>query len=134
MRGAPLAGGLAFLAAIAAALFLTFGVSYSSTSCTLTAQDATGLGTCVSDSRTLVEENGIWVLFLLGIPILLSGIVFVSVLPAVYWDKYAGRTAAVGLFLFCIVLIVSLGLLFVPSLLLAIIALFLDRKRVASTQ
>ena len=134
MRGAPLAGGLALLAAIAAALFLTFGISYSGTSCTITPSDAAGLGTCVSDSRTLVEENGSWVLFLLGIPVLLAGIVFVSVLPGIYWDKYAGRTAAVGLFLFCIVLVVSLGLLFVPSLLLATLALFLDRNRVASTQ
>lgn len=123
MRAATVAGGLAFLAALAATLFLAFGAAYSGHTCTG--------GVCTSDSRTLIEENGSWVLILLAIPVALSGIIFVSVLPNVSWDKYAGRAAAVGLLLFCVALVVSLGLLFLPSLLLAIIALVLDRKREA---
>jgi hypothetical protein len=73
------------------------------------------------------------VVALLAIPVLLTGIVFVSVLPRTHWDKYAGRTAAVGLLLFCVVLIVSLGLLFLPALALSTVALVLDRNREPST-
>ena len=125
MRPASLAGGAGFIAALAVALFLTFGNTYRSSSCSV---EPGGETRCVEDSSTAVEENGAWIAVLFAIPVLLSGVVFVSVLPGVRWDKYAGRTAAVGLLLFCVVLALSLGLLFFPSLFLAILALFLDRK------
>jgi hypothetical protein len=84
---------------------------------------------CVESSSTLVEQNGGWVLVLVAAPVLLSALTFVSLLPSVHWDKYAGRLAAVGLMLFCVVLLISIGLIFLPSLLLFAVALFLDRKR-----
>ena len=49
------------------------------------------------------------------------------------WDKYAGRTAAVGLLLFCVVLLISFGLLFLPALVLDTIALVLHKPRAAAT-
>jgi hypothetical protein len=118
---------------VAAALFLALGNAYSGETCPAVSPDSAGVSVCASSSRTLIQENGSWVVALLAIPVLLTGIVFVSVLPRTHWDKYAGRTAAVGLLLFCVVLIVSLGLLFLPALALSTVALVLDRNREPST-
>jgi hypothetical protein len=126
-------GGAGLLAALVATLFLVFLIfanNSNAESCTLS--PATGNpATCVSVSHNAVERDG-WIAIFCAIPVILSGFAFVSVLPNIYWDKYAGRVAAVGLLLFCVVFAVSLGVLFMPSLLLATLSLYLDRKRGAA--
>ena len=130
MNAATLAGAAGLLAALVTALFLTFGNTYKGISCRAT---PTGQPDCVEESSTAVEQNGRWVLLVFALPVILSGVVFVSVLPRVKWDKYAGRTAAVGLLLFCVVLLISFGLLFLPALVLDTIALVLHKPRAAAT-
>ena len=127
MRPATLVGGLGLLCAVGAAGFLLFGNTYSTTTCS--ASPTSGTSSCVTGSETLVEQNGSWVALLIAVPVALSTLAFASVLPGVRWDKYAGRLAVVGLLLFCIVLLISFGMLFLPSLGLLTTAVFLDRKR-----
>ena len=127
LRPATVVGGLGMLWSLAAAGFLLFGNSYEGLTCRASTDGTTP--NCVTESRTLIEQNGSWVVVLVALPVALSILAFASVLPGVHWDKYAGRLAAVGLMLFCIVLLISLGLLFLPALILLSAALYLDRGR-----
>lgn len=123
-------GGLGMACALGAAGFLLFGASYRGITCSPSLDGRTP--NCVEERRSLIEENGNGAVMLVAIPLALSTLAFASVLPNVHWDKYAGRVALVAMLLFCIVLLISIGLLFLPALLLLSVALFLDRKRGAT--
>jgi hypothetical protein len=127
MRPATVVGGLGLMWAAGAGAFLLFGNSYEGITCSASSDGATS--NCVTNSRSLVEENGSWAAILVALPVALSTLAFASVLPGVHWDKYAGRLAVVGVMLFCIVLLISFGMLFLPSLLLLSVAVYLDRNR-----
>ena len=83
-------------------------------------------------SATLIEANGLYVIFLLFIPILLTAIALLALrLPS---DRQRLRKAllcSLGLLLlgFCIVGIWSIGLFYLPSALALFVAVIVDHRR-----
>lgn len=82
-------------------------------------------GETTKHTRTLVEVNGLWVLTLLLVPILLSG---VALLAIVLTDAGQARrrallwTPTLALLVFCVVGVFSIGLFYVPVALALLVA------------
>jgi len=125
VRPATIFAGVALLWAGAASVFWALFETYNGVSCSVSTPGATTTN-CTSQSNTLVEENGAWVLLLVALPLLITAVAYLATLWQ--WDEYAGRVATVGLFLFCAVLGFSIGMAYLPSLLLLTVAMFLDRR------
>ena len=115
-------------AALGAALFLVLAPSYTERSCTVTAG---GEEVCISSSRTLVEENGNWVLAFVALPIALTAVVFVSATDLLPLPRAAGWAAVVILLAGCLITGFSIGLLFFPAALLALAAMALPKPRLS---
>jgi hypothetical protein len=113
---------LAVAAATAGTIFLTFSHTESGSSCFST-PGATP--TCTSYSRTLVEEQGTWIVLLLLIPVLLASAVLGLI------TQRAGRPLAAGLagvFLtFCVISIFSIGGFYITAAFLLLLAVIFDR-------
>ena len=80
-------------------------------------------------TETLVEANGPWVLWLLLIPVLLSGLPLVSIRfthPGQARRRVLLWTPAVVLLAFCAVGIASIGMLYLPTALALLIAAIAD--------
>lgn len=127
MRLAIVLAAGAILTAVLAAGFLTFADTYSSERCEATPGQETQ---CSSESRTLIEENGKWVLGLLAVPIAFSAGVAAAItyrLPVgVAWSLAILALAA------CLIAIFSLGAFFLPAALLLIAAAAMDRRGTAA--
>ena len=113
-------------AALGAALFLSFGTSYTERSCTAS---ASGDEVCVSSSRTLAEENGDWVLAFLAVPLGFTALVFLTATRLLPLPRAVGWAAVVVLLAGCLITGFSIGMLFVPAALLALAAMALDRPK-----
>jgi hypothetical protein len=118
--------GLALAAAILAAGFLTFADTYSGQTCTATAG---GDPVCASESSSLIEENGAWVLALLIVPIALSAVGLLATLPRFDLPWFLGWTVSVSYALLCVISAASIGFLFMPSALLLLVATALNGHR-----
>jgi hypothetical protein len=114
----------AVLAALVAAVFLTFADTYSGQECQVSSQAALE---CREFSRTLAERNGNWVLALFVIPIALTAAGVYTVhqdLPRrlawlLAWLLLAG----------CIIAIFSFGAFFLPAALLLLAAAAVSGRR-----
>jgi hypothetical protein len=123
MRTASLLAVAALLIALLAAGVLTFADTSSSTSCEGT---SSGVQTCTDASSTLIQENGSWVLALLAVPVLLAAGVVAAIAyklpPPVEW------ILALAAFAACIVAIFSVGIFFLPTALLLVVAAAKDHR------
>ena len=99
-----------------AGLWMIFGPVYQGVSVTATLPGEPA-GEATRHTATLVGENGLWVLWLLFIPILLSGL---ALLAIAFTDAAQARRkallwlAALALLAFCLVGIFSIGLFYLP--------------------
>jgi hypothetical protein len=118
--------GLAIAAALVAAAFLIFADTYSGQTCVAS---ASGSSTCTSESSSLIEENGSWVLILLAVPVLLSLLGFVAVQPHLGLPWFLGWTIAVGYAILCVAAMFSIGFFFIPSAALLLVATALNGYR-----
>ena len=102
------------------ALFLALVPVYSGLSSSSSAP-----GEWVETSKTLIEQNGLYVIWILLFPILVSGIVLLAIH---FMDAgHKGRRAllwviAVALLVLCVMTIMSLGLLYLPMALALLVA------------
>jgi len=126
LRTASLLAVAALLVALLAAAVLTFANTYSGQSCEVTPGS---VANCTNDSRTLIQENGKWVLGLFAVPVALAAGVVAAIayrLPsAIEWLLAFAALAA------CVVAIFSIGIFFVPTALLLLAAAATDRRRMA---
>ena len=120
MRAATTLAGLAVVLAFLAASFLLLADTYSGQTCTASA--AGGVPVCTSESSSLIEQNGSWVLALLAVPLLFSAAGFLATLQRFNLPWFAGWVVAVSYALLCVVAAASIGFFFVPSALLLLIA------------
>ena len=99
-----------------AGLWLVFGPVYQgvSVSASLPGEPS---GEATRHTATLLEVNGLWVLWLLLVPVLLSGL---ALLAVAFTDAGQARRkaslwlAALALLAFCLVGILSIGLFYLP--------------------
>jgi hypothetical protein len=123
MRTASLLAIAALLIALLAAGVLTFADTSSSTSCEATPG---GVQTCTDASSTLIQENGSWVLALLAVPVLLAaaavGAIVYQLPTQIEW------ILALAAFAGCIVAIFSVGIFFLPTALLLVVAAAKDHR------
>jgi len=120
------AGGL--IAGLAGAAMLTFVDTYSGSSCTV---DPGIPEECVDSSRTLIEENGRWVLLLFALLLGLAAGVLLAILyhlPIAFEWTFASIA-----FLSCIIAIFSIGIFFLPMTALLFAAALADRRTPAAT-
>jgi hypothetical protein len=114
---------LAMIAVSFASAYFLFADTSRGSSCTVVAG---GDQQCSSYSRTLVEDQGAWVLALLAAPVVLTGIVFWLIATS------GDRSLAVGvavLFLgFCVISIFSIGAFYILGALLLLTAGLLYRR------
>ena len=76
-------------------------------------------------TATLLEANGLWVLWLLLIPILITGLVLLTIRfthPGQARRKALLWPPAVVLLVFCVVAIASIGMLYLPTALALLVA------------
>ena len=105
-------------------LWMVFGPVYQGVSVTAP-MPGEPVGETTKHTRTLVEVNGLWVLTLLLVPILLSG---VSLLVIVFTRTGQARrrallwTPTLALLVFCVVGVFSIGLFYVPVALALLVA------------
>jgi hypothetical protein len=123
LRTASLLATAALLTALLAAGALTFVDTYSGQSCEATAD---GTLNCTDESRTLVQENGRWVMALFAVPIGLSAGVGAAI--AYHLPKSVEWALAFATLAACIVAILSLGAFFLPSALLLVAAVAADNR------
>jgi hypothetical protein len=123
MRTAALTlAALALIAVIAGSAYLAFADTSSGMVCTASPGEATQ---CVSYSRTLVEDQGAWIITLLLAPIALAGSVLALMLRP---GLRAAEIAVAGvLFLLCLISILSIGGFYILGAFLLLIAAALDR-------
>jgi hypothetical protein len=117
-----LALGALFVGVLAAVL-LTFVDAYSGSSCEVTPGR---VETCSDTSRTLVEENGRWVLLLLAVPVALAAGVLLAIryrMPVVI-EWLLASIAFAG----CALAIFSVGIFFLPMTFLLFAAALTDRR------
>lgn len=105
-------------------IFLALGPVYQGVSGSSSAP-----GEWVETSSTSIEQNGLWVIWVLLVPVLVSGVV---VLAMHFMDAgHMARRAllwvlALGFLGLCVVLIVSIGLLYLPMALALLIVAIRD--------
>ncbi len=120
--------GTALIAALIAAVFLTFASAYSGETCTVTSG---GVRDCTQSSSTLIDVNGERVISVLAIPVVLaaSGLLVVRYrLPTVFeWSIASACFSA------CIVAILSIGIFFLPVAALLFAAAIADRRQPVSS-
>ena len=107
---------------------MVFGLVYQGVSVT-PSMPGEPAGETTRHTRTLVEANGLWVLWLLLIPVLLSG---VALLAIVFIGTGQARrrvllwTPALALLVFCAVGIFSIGLFYLPAALALLVSAVTD--------
>ena len=98
-------------------LWLAFGPVYQGVSVTPTVPGGVG-SNATRHTATLVEQNGLWVIWLLMLPVLITGLVLL-VIPLTDAGQLRRKvllwTSALTLLAFCAVGIYSIGLLYLPS-------------------
>ena len=113
----------------AAGIFLAFGPVYQSSSATPATPDEPGGEPTWIGSSTLVEENGLYVILLLLVPVLLTAS-FLSARRLTAKRQTVRRALLWGnpavLLGFCFVAIASIGMLYLPSGLALLIAAATD--------
>lgn len=120
MRDSRWWGGLAVVAlAIAAALL--FAPTGATESCS---SSPAGPLTCTSGTTSIMASEGLWVLAPLGLPAL------ACLLPVALRSQLAAWLAAIGLFAYCLLTGLTIGLFFVP---VAVAALVLALRRQSAT-
>ena len=112
----------------AAGLWMVFGPVYQGVSvpATIAGEPA---GEATRHTHTLVEANGLWVLWLLLIPVVMSGLVLVAIAltsPGQARRKALLWTLALALLVFCVVGIFSIGLFYLPALVALLVAAVTD--------
>ena len=111
-----------------AGLWMVFGPVYQGVSVT-PSMPGEPAGETTRHTHTLVEANGLWVLWLLLIPVLLSG---AALLAVVFTGTGQARrrallwTPALALLAFCVVGIFSIGLFYLPAALAMQVAAITD--------
>ena len=107
-----------------AGLWFVFAPSYQGLSVT-SSMPGEPAGEVARHTATLVEVNGLWVLWLLFIPILLSGLALLVIRftdPGQARRKALLWLAALVLLAFCVVGILSIGLFYLPVALALLVA------------
>ncbi|MCY4575517.1 MAG: hypothetical protein OXC55_02775 [Chloroflexi bacterium] len=108
-------------------LFLALGPVYQGVSMSSTAP-----GERIETSSTLIEQNGLWVLWILLVPVLVSGVALVAIhfadaghmrRRALLW------TLALGFLGLCVITIISIGLLYLPMALALLFTAILNPSR-----
>jgi len=111
----------AFMLALAAGLWLAFWPGfYQGVSATSTPGDG---AVQRSVSNSLVAENGAWVLGLLAVPLILTGL---GLLGATKRYRLFVWGAVVVLFAFCVISAFTIGLWYVPSAITLVVAVALQ--------
>ena len=104
------AAAIAHIMAWAATLFFLFGPAYSGNT---------------GDTATLIEVNGLWAALLLVVPVALTAVTLIASLPGAPRPRLmlVLRWAAFVLLLaFCAVSILSIGVFYLPSVIVALVA------------
>ena len=100
-----------------AGCWLAFGPAYQGVSVTPTVPGGVG-SNATRHTATLVEQNGLWVIWLLMLPVLITGLVLL-VIPLTDAGQLRRKvllwTAALTFLAFCAVGIFSIGLFYLPS-------------------
>ena len=113
---------LAFLWSVLVGVFMAFGPSYGGAGESLSAD---GTVTRSRFGRSGLDVNGPRILFILLIPVVLAALPIV--VPSVRLRRILGPVAA-GLFgVFCLVSMLSVGVLFLPALFAVVTAAGVDR-------
>jgi hypothetical protein len=124
MRSSIILSACGLIVALVAIGLLTFAEVYSSEACEVTTG---GTQSCHSESSTLVDENGRWVLGLMAVPVVIAGGMLVATiyrLPVqLEWLLAGGLLAA------CLLAILSIGFFFLPAAALLIAAAASERRR-----
>ena len=126
--GATISAWAAHALAWGVGLYMVFGPVYQGVSVT-PSQPGEPAGEVTRHTATLVEANGLWALWLLFIPILLTGLALVSI----YFTE-VGQTRrrvllwlpALVLMAFCAVAMASIGMLYLPTALALLVAAITD--------
>ena len=119
-----LAAWAAHLWAWGIGLFLALGPVYQGVS-----ESSFAPGEWVETSSTLIEQNGLWVIWVLLVPILLTGVALLAIhfVDAGHKARRALLWAlALGFSGLCVILIVSIGLLYLPMALALLIVAIRD--------
>ena len=117
-----------------AGLWMVFGPVYQGVSVSATTAGEPA-GEATRHTHTLVEANGLWVLWLLLIPVVMSGLVLLAIALTVQGQtrrKALLWTPALALLVFCVVGIFSIGLFYLPALVALLVAAVTDSLK-AST-
>ena len=128
-RVAKVSAWIAHLLAWAVGILLAFWPAYSGESVTPAAHNGEVEAEVTRATATLVEANGIYVLFLLLVPILLTGSALLAILFAHKRRFIRGALlwAPVILLLgFCLLAIFSIGILYLPTALALLVAAVSD--------
>ena len=123
-----LSAGAAHALAWGVGLWMAFGPVYHGVSVPATTAGEPA-GDATRHTLTLVEANGLWVLWLLLIPVVMSGLALVAI--AITMPGWTGRkallwTPTLALLVFCVVGIFSIGLFYLPALVALLIAVGTD--------
>ena len=129
MRVTTISAWAAHILAWAACIWFVFAPTYQGVTATRPGEPASEP---IRHTATMVEMNGLSVVFWLLVPVLLTVIAVLAVPPISH--RQAGRKAllwisAVALLGFCGVSILSIGAFYLPAALLVIIAAIADRER-----
>lgn len=125
---ATIAAWAAHALAWGAGLWMVFGPVYQGVSVTATPANEPA-GEAVRHTDTLVGTNGLWVLWLLLIPILLSGLALLAIRftgAAQARRKALLWLAALALLAFCVVGIFSIGPFYLPVALALLVTAVID--------
>ena len=105
-------------------LYMVFGPVYQGVQVTPTLPGEPA-GEATRYTSTLLEANGLWVLWLLFIPIVLTGLVLLAIRfthPGQVRRRVMLWPPAVVLLAFCAVAIASIGMLYLPTALALLVA------------
>ena len=105
-------------------LYMVFGPVYQGVSVTATLPGEPP-GQATRHTETLLEANGLWVPWLLFVPILLTGLVLLAIRlthPGQARRKVLLWLPSVVLLAFCAVAIASIGMLYLPAALALLVA------------
>ncbi len=132
MGAALAAHALAWVAAV----FFAFAPTYSGESSTAVNRGAESVTETVRYTQTMLEANGPGVIFLLLVPVLLTGIALLAIRSAN--DGQMRRAAfiwvpTVALLGLCVLAVMSIGLFYLPAALALLTAAIADRITQDST-
>jgi hypothetical protein len=124
MRVATALAAAGLVAAVIAAAGLVFIDTYSGETCFV---EPGAPARCVSESSTLIEENGSWVIGLLTVPIMLAAGILAATLLLL--PKAVAWILAAVFLLGCLITGFSIGVFFLPAALLSLTAVILGKPR-----